>query len=139
MVVDLNGHLNKDNKTQNAMDSQIEKLSGRKCKACSKETPPLQGNALKRYFDELNTGWDLREEHYLERTYRFKNFRQALNFTTKIGEMSEEEGHHPEINLTWGKVKVTVYTHAINALSENDFIWAAKSDEIFEDLSENIN
>jgi 4a-hydroxytetrahydrobiopterin dehydratase len=107
-------------------------LTERKCEVCTSETPPLEREELHKYHDRLDEGWQLVDDHHLSKIYRFKNFRQALDYTVKIGEMSEEEGHHPEIVLTWGRVKVTVYTHAIDALSENDFIWAAKADELFD-------
>lgn len=111
------------------MKPDTSKLSERRCEACSPDTPPLKGQILREFYDRLNEGWQLINDHHLEKTYRFKNFRQALEFVNKMGEMSEEEGHHPEIFLTWGKVKLTVYTHAIDALSENDFIWASKADD----------
>lgn len=115
------------------MNTDDLNLQERKCTACTPETPPLKGEKLQRYYDRLSDGWKLVDKHHLEKTYSFKNFRQALEFTNKIGELSEEEGHHPEIFLTWGKVKLTVYTHAIDALSENDFIWAAKANGLFEE------
>ncbi len=116
---------------ESAMTQDEINLTERKCEACTPETPPLRGEKLQQYYKRLDEGWQLVDNHHLSKTYRFKNFRQALDFTIKIGELSEEEGHHPEIVLTWGRVKVTVYTHAIDALSENDFIWAAKADELF--------
>ncbi len=108
-------------------------FTDRKCSTCNPDTPPIEGEKLHRYFNELSDGWTLVDDHQLEKSWRFKNFRQALDFTVKIGEMSEVEGHHPEILLTWGKVKVIVFTHAIDALSENDFIWAAKVDKLLEE------
>jgi len=113
------------------MDSE-KKLEERKCEACNANTPPLHGEELQRYYSKLDDGWELIDDHHLEKTYSFKNFRQALEFTNRVGEMSEEEGHHPEIYLTWGEVKLKVYTHAIDALSENDFIWAAKADGVLD-------
>ncbi|MEX2573820.1 MAG: 4a-hydroxytetrahydrobiopterin dehydratase [Balneolaceae bacterium] len=113
------------------MDSNVLNLQERKCKACSPDTPPLEGEELRQYHNRLEEGWDLSGEHHLERVFKFKNFRQALDFTVKVGEMSEEEGHHPDIVLKWGEVKVIIYTHAIEALSESDFIWAAKADGLY--------
>ena len=107
-----------------------KKLAEQKCEACNANTPPLKGEELQQYYNKLEEGWDLIDDHHLIKTYSFKNFRQALEFTNRVGEMSEEEGHHPEIYLTWGEVKLKIYTHAIDALSENDFIWAAKADEV---------
>jgi 4a-hydroxytetrahydrobiopterin dehydratase len=67
-------------------------------------------------------------DHHLEREYEFPDFEQALAFTNRIGEMSEEQNHHPEIYLTWGKVRLKIYTHKIDGLTESDFVWAAKAD-----------
>ncbi len=113
------------------MKNENFKLSEQKCEACSPETRRLEGEELHRYCNRLQDGWELIEEHHLKKTYAFNNFREALDFTVKLGEMSEEEAHHPEIRLSWGKVTVKIYTHVIDGLSRNDFIWAAKADELF--------
>ena len=109
-----------------------EKLSERRCEACYPGTPALKGDKLKEFLNRIHSDWQISDEHHIEREFRFKNFRKALDFTAQIGEMSEEQGHHPEIWLTWGKVRLKVYTHAIDGLSESDFIWAAKADEVVE-------
>lgn len=114
------------------MNKQDAELTEQTCEPCSGDIPPLKGEELQDYYKRLDEGWDLVDDHHLTKSYEFENFKQALDFTVKIGEMSEEEGHHPEIVLTWGKVKVTVYTHAIDGLSDNDFIWAAKADGLYE-------
>ena len=67
-------------------------------------------------------------DHHIEKEFTFKNFREALDFTVEVGELAEEEGHHPDIYLAWGKVKITLWTHKIDGLSESDFILAAKTD-----------
>ena len=67
----------------------------------------------------------------IERTYAFKDFRQAMEFTTRVGELAEREQHHPDIHLSWGKVRVETWTHKIKGLHENDFILAAKTDELY--------
>lgn len=113
------------------MKGEGQKLVEQQCEACTTDTPRLEGEKLSRYYNNLENKWELVDEHHLEKAYVFKNFREALNFTVKIGEMSEEEGHHPEIRLTWGKVIVTIYTHVIDGLSKNDFIWASKADELY--------
>ena len=114
-----------------AMSNQDTKLSDQKCEPCSGDTPALEGEELQKYHKRIGEEWDLIDEHHLEKSYEFKNFREALDFTVQIGEMSEKEGHHPEITLTWGEVSIKIYTHAIDGLSENDFIWAAKADRIY--------
>jgi 4a-hydroxytetrahydrobiopterin dehydratase len=69
-------------------------------------------------------------EHHLEKEYRFKDFRSALAFTNGVGELAEAQGHHPDIYLAWGKVRITVWTHKIDGLTESDFIFAAKTDTL---------
>lgn len=106
------------------------KLSSKKCTPCNKDTPPLKGDQLVLMHKLLSPGWQVIEEHHLEKEYLFKNFREALVFTNKIGETAEKEGHHPDILLSYGKVKIQLWTHKIKGLSESDFVMAAKCDEI---------
>jgi 4a-hydroxytetrahydrobiopterin dehydratase len=82
----------------------------------------------------LDRGWSLNEDGHLERLYKFKDFAQALAFVNKIGAVAEEEGHHPDIHLAWGKCRVEIWTHKINGLTESDFYMAAKSDREFSRL-----
>jgi 4a-hydroxytetrahydrobiopterin dehydratase len=81
---------------------------------------------------DLSGDWELVDEQRLEKTYKFKNFREALDFTVRIGELAERVGHHPDIFLAWGRVKLTVWTHKIGGLSEADFVFAAKADRILQ-------
>jgi 4a-hydroxytetrahydrobiopterin dehydratase len=90
----------------------------------------LSGQELARLARELGGGWQVVEERQLEKEYRFKDFRGALGFTNKIGELAEAQGHHPDIYLAWGKVKLTIWTHKINGLTESDFVLAAKADAL---------
>ena len=105
-------------------------LSDRKCVPCEAAAPTLRGEEISAYLEVLNHDWQVIDEHHLERAFRFKNFREALDFTNKIGQIAEEEGHHPDIYLSWGKVKVMTFTHKVGGLTENDFILAAKIDKI---------
>jgi len=75
--------------------------------------------------------WKVIEEHHLEKSFLFRDFVTALDFVVRIGQVAEQEGHHPDLGLSWGKVDVKIYTHKIRGLSENDFILAAKIDELF--------
>ena len=75
-------------------------------------------------------GWNVMEEHHLFKSFKFPDFRKALDFVNRVGAVAEEQGHHPVITLTWGKVEITIYTHKINGLTESDFILAAKIDTI---------
>lgn len=99
--------------------------------ACQKGTPPLHGGSLADFKSRLDGDWVVVNEHHLEKTYRLKNFREALDFTNTVGEIAETEGHHPEITLTWGRVVVRVWTHKIDGLTESDFVLAAKADRAF--------
>lgn len=99
---------------------------------CRGGVPALKGQDLARLRGELNPNWQIREEHHLEREFKFKDFLTALNFTNQVGKLAEEQGHHPDIYLTWGKVKVTIWTHKIDGLTESDFVLAAKIDRLQE-------
>ncbi len=106
------------------------RLTEKKCVPCEGGVPPLTGEAIVELKKELHPDWRVVEEHHLTRTFRFPDFRSALAFVNRVGEVAEAEGHHPDIFLSWGKVTITLYTHAINGLSENDFILAAKIDAL---------
>jgi 4a-hydroxytetrahydrobiopterin dehydratase len=105
----------------------MQELAARKCEPCEKGTPAVKGAELRQLYSQLD-GWTLVNEHHLEKEYLFKDFREALDFVNRLGEVAEQEGHHPDIFLAWGKVKVTLWTHSVGGLSENDFILAAKAD-----------
>ncbi len=105
-------------------------LSKKHCVPCRGEVPPLKGKELAKLQEELDSGWIVVDEHHLEKAYGFKNFKEALAFTNKVGAIAEEEGHHPDIFLSYGKVKIQLWTHKINGLTESDFILAAKCEEI---------
>jgi len=106
------------------------KLTDKKCTACRGDVDRLKGEELKSLQEQLPEGWDVVDEHHLTKTFTFKNFQQALDFTNRVGAVAEEEGHHPDISLSWGKVVVDVCTHKIDGLTENDFIFAAKADAV---------
>lgn len=105
-------------------------LTEMKCIPCKGDTPPLRGEELQALFQQLPVGWKVIEEHHLEKEYRFKNFQEALAFTNKVGSLAEQEGHHPDIRLSWGKVVLLLWTHKIHGLTESDFILAAKCDTL---------
>jgi len=107
-------------------------LAEKRCVPCKEGVPPLKGQDLERMTEEPDNGWQVADEHHLEKEYRFKDFREALSFTTRVGELAESQNHHPDIYLTWVKVKLTVWTHKINGLTESDFILAAKADKLVE-------
>jgi 4a-hydroxytetrahydrobiopterin dehydratase len=105
-------------------------LAEKECVPCKGGVEPLKGNDLRTLAAELNPGWQIVREHHLEREFKLKDFREALTFTNKVGELAEEQGHHPDIYLSWGKVKVTIWTHKIDGLTESDFVLAAKIDRL---------
>ena len=105
------------------------KLAEKTCTACSGDEAPLKGDTLEKLHAQLDEGWNVVDEHHLEKTYAFDDFRQALDFTNRVGEVAEDQGHHPDIFLTYGEVKLQVWTHKIDGLTESDFIFAAKADD----------
>jgi len=110
--------------------SIMSELAQKDCVPCKGGVPPLKGDALEKLRTQLGDGWKAVAEHHLEKEYRFKDFREALNFTNKVGELAEQQGHHPDIYLAWGKVKLTIWTHKIDGLTESDFVFAAKVDRL---------
>jgi 4a-hydroxytetrahydrobiopterin dehydratase len=107
---------------------QACELTKKTCIPCQGGVPPLKGKELSPLFAQLAEGWSIVNEHHLEKTYLFSDFKSALAFANQIGELAEKEGHHPDLYLSYGKVIVTIWTHKINGLSESDFILAAKCD-----------
>jgi 4a-hydroxytetrahydrobiopterin dehydratase len=100
-------------------------LSKKQCIPCKGGTPALKGENLGKIHMQLNGNWIIVDEHHLENEYAFSNFRQALAFTNQVGELAEAQGHHPDIYLSWAKVKLMVGTHKIDGLTESDFIFRA--------------
>lgn len=105
-------------------------LAKKECIPCKGGVSPLKGRELTGLLDELGGGWRVGDEHHLEKEYHFKDFRTALAFTNGVGEVAEAQGHHPDIHLSWGKVKLVIWTHKIDGLTESDFIFAAKADGV---------
>jgi 4a-hydroxytetrahydrobiopterin dehydratase len=120
---------------RSAEEGEIEHMSGlaeKECIPCKGGIPPLEGEALARLHEELGSDWQLVDEHHLEKEYKFRNFVEALEFTNRVGALAEEVNHHPDIFLTWGRVKVSIWTHKIDGLTESDFVFAAKSDRLLD-------
>lgn len=105
------------------------KLAEKNCIPCRGGVPPLKIEEIKPLLAQLK-GWRINTQGHLEKSYAFKNFREGFEFVKRIGEMAEEQGHHPDIYLAWGKVGLEVWTHKIGGLTESDFIFAAKSDSL---------
>ena len=110
--------------------ARITELSEQKCTPCQGGVDPLTEPMLPEYHKQLSEGWQIIGGERLERNFKFKNFKEALDFTNKVGQLAEQQGHHPDITLSWGKVKVQLWTHKIGGLHENDFILAAGIDNL---------
>ena len=105
----------------------MTQLAQKTCVPCRGGTPPLTAEEIKPLAVQV-IGWKVVESHHLEKSFRFEDFKSALDFVNQVGELAEEQGHHPDLYLAWGKVDITTWTHKIDGLSESDFILAAKID-----------
>ena len=105
-------------------------LSKMECVPCKGGVPPLEGKEIETLKGQLGGGWRVVEDHHLDKLFSFLNFRKALDFTNKVGELAELQGHHPDILISWGRVRITIWTHKIDGLTESDFILAAKIDDL---------
>ena len=105
-------------------------LASEKCVPCRGGVPPMKGEDLLALQRDLGGGWRIIEEHHLEKEFSFPDFAAALAFTNRVGAIAEEEGHHPDIYLAWGKVRITIWTHKVDGLTRSDFILAAKIDRL---------
>lgn len=104
----------------------LETLSEKDCIPCKGGVPPLKGPALDELSAQLGRGWEVVQGHHLAKEFKFKDFKEALDFTNRVGALAEAQNHHPDILLTYGKAGITLWTHAIDGLSESDFVFAAK-------------
>lgn len=108
----------------------MSSLATKHCVPCRGGVPPLTKEQLVPYAQQL-PDWKIIEEHHITKTFLFPDFKTALDFVNRIGAVAEDEGHHPDVCLSWGKVDIVIYTHKIRGLSESDFILAAKIDRLF--------
>jgi len=108
-------------------------LYKKKCVACDGSIPSFDLNEIHKYLKKID-GWDVKNDkqknYYLMKEFKFKNFIESQKFVNQVGEISETEGHHPDISFGWGYCQIKVFTHAIKGLAESDFILAAKIDRI---------
>ena len=112
----------------------MSELADRECTACTSDDDPLVGAELTELYEELETDvWEVVDDHHLEGTYAFEDFRDALEFTYEVGELAEDEWHHPDLHLSWGEVGVEMWTHKIDGLHETDFIMAARMDRMYDE------
>jgi 4a-hydroxytetrahydrobiopterin dehydratase len=111
----------------------LSDLASRRCVPCKGGVPPLRGAALLVLHNQLGGhagGWRIVDEHHLEKEFRFANFADALGFVNRVGAMADEQDHHPDVLLSWGRARITIWTHKIDGLTESDFVFAAKCDAL---------
>lgn len=106
------------------------RLAGRTCEPCHGGMPTLGEERVEELRRELDAGWEVVDGHHLEKSFGFPDFVSALDFVNRVGELAEAEGHHPDLHLSWGRVDVAIWTHAVDGLTENDFVLAAKIEEL---------
>jgi|SRR5580692_9497097 4a-hydroxytetrahydrobiopterin dehydratase len=107
----------------------MTELADKQCVPCRGGVPPLKGKDLENLQQSVPQ-WNVINEHHITRTFTFPDFRQALDLVNRVGALAEEQGHHPDILLAWGKAEITLWTHKIDGLTESDFVMAAKIDRL---------
>jgi 4a-hydroxytetrahydrobiopterin dehydratase len=106
-------------------------LANKECKPCKGDVPPLRGKELQDLHGQLNSGWKVLGQRQLEKEYKFKDYDESTAFCNAVADIAKEQNHHPDILLTYNTVKVTIWTHKINGLTESDFVFAAKCEQAF--------
>lgn len=109
----------------------MSELASQTCKACQGGVKPYTGEKLEEYKSRISNEWSVVDEHHLIREFEFEDFQEALDFVNDVGEIAEEQGHHPNINFTWGKAEIKLYTHKIDGLFQADFVMAAKIGKLY--------
>lgn len=107
-------------------------LTQKKCIPCSGDTPTLPPEEVEKLIKELDTGWEIKDYKTISKKFKFKSFKKSMEFVNEVADIAEEEGHHPDIAINYSRVTITLTTHAIQGLSENDFILAAKIDKLID-------
>lgn len=105
-------------------------LTKKKCKPCEGGVPPLTTNEVAEYKKQISADWKVKDDNKLSKEFSFVNYRHTMDFVNKVADLAEEEGHHPVMHVFYGRLVIELWTHAINGLSENDFIMAAKIDKL---------
>jgi 4a-hydroxytetrahydrobiopterin dehydratase len=106
--------------------SKLNELATKRCRACEDGLPRLRGTEVKKLKQALGREWKVVKGHHLHRVFKFPDFQSALDFVNRVGRVAERQGHHPDIELGWGRVGISISTHSIDGLSENDFVLAAR-------------
>ena len=107
-----------------------DELAAKQCVPCRGGVPPLGAEEIQDLLARLGRNWTVVDDHHLHNEYALDDFAEALAFTNRIGAIAEEQNHHPDICLAWGKVAITIWTHKIDGLTESDFVFAAKCEEV---------
>ncbi len=107
----------------------MSELSSKQCVPCRGGVPPLQADEIAPLISQLN-GWEVVNNHHLKKGYRFGDFKESLLFVNRVGQVAEDQGHHPDICFGWGNAEISIWTHKIDGLTESDFILAAKIDAL---------
>jgi 4a-hydroxytetrahydrobiopterin dehydratase len=105
-------------------------LAAKTCVPCRGGVSPLKGQEVAELHQQV-PNWQVVDEHHLTRKFTFPDFKTALDFVNRAGAVAEEQGHHPDILLAWGRVDLTLWTHSIDGLTQSDFIMAAKMDKLY--------
>jgi 4a-hydroxytetrahydrobiopterin dehydratase len=105
-------------------------LSKKKCKPCEGGIPPLDQKEIEELKIHIKNDWEISDGKKLVKEYSFVNYRHTMDFANKVADLAEEEGHHPVMHVYYGRIVIELWTHAINGLSENDFIMAYKIDKV---------
>lgn len=105
-------------------------LAAKKCVPCEGGTPPLEREKIQEYLKQVD-GWEAQDNKLIKKTFKFKTFRESIDFVNEVANLAEDEGHHPDICIRYNRVTFELTTHAIKGLSENDFIMASKIDRLY--------
>ena len=108
----------------------MKTLAQQTCIPCTGGVPALEPAQADLLLKQLPEGWRLVDNHHLEKAFTFSDFRGALDFTVRVGDLAEQQGHHPDIHLAWGRVRLEIWTHKVNGLTQSDFVLAAKADAL---------
>ena len=109
----------------------VQELAQNECIPCKGDVPPLEADAIAKLHADLGNEWEVVDNHHLTRTYTFKGYKPAVDFTNTVATIADEQNHHPDILLCWGKVVVTIWTHKIDGLTKSDFYFAAKTEAAY--------
>jgi 4a-hydroxytetrahydrobiopterin dehydratase len=107
----------------------MSELADLECVPCRGGVPPMEAGEIQKLLGQLD-GWQAVGDHHLRKQYKFKNFRESLDFVNRVGELAETQGHHPDVYFGWGQAEITIWTHKIDGLTESDFVLAAKIDKL---------